>query len=77
MHIKKSTLTGSPRPNAALRAPVKALRNVSEIIYSRGSSSHSILLEALSPERTTQVYVLNTKMLILCSSVGTYRINPI
>lgn len=76
MHIKKSALTYS-RPNGALHAPVKALGNVSEIIYIRGSSSHSTLLEALSPERATWVYILKTKMLILCSSVGNYRINPI
>lgn len=76
MHIKKSALM-YPRPNAALCAPVKALGNVSEIIYSRGSSSHRVLLEVLSPERMTWVYVLKTKMLMLYSSVGNYRIYPI
>lgn len=77
MHIKKSDLLGPPRPNAALCTPMKALGNVSEIIYSRRSSLHSTLLEALSPKRTARVYVLKTKMLILYSSVGNYRSNPI
>lgn len=39
MYIKKSALKGSPRPNAALRAPVnvhrRALGNASEIIHGR------------------------------------------
>lgn len=64
MHIKKSALT-YPRPNAALCAPVKVLGNIGEIIYSRGSSSHSVPLEALSSERTTWVYIPKTQMITL------------